>query len=146
MSVKSSAAGRPFGWPAARLTGKAFHVAKVRRNIRMVSQAKRHLVRVLTLLPAVIIVLFMFSTLAAAQDQPAPKWELFGGYTAWDPGANVHGQLPGALLPLSSRLEWNPRGIGGSATYDFNRWFGLTLDASTAWGSGETGLPNRIDD
>lgn len=98
------------------------------------------------LLTAMIACLFMFATLAAAQDQPAPKWELFGGYTVWNPGANVHGQLPGALLPLSSRLEWNPRGIGGSATYDFNRWFGLTLDASTNWGSGEKTLGRRIDD
>jgi len=98
------------------------------------------------LLPAVFASLFIFASFAAAQDQPAPKWELFGGYTVWDPGANVHGQLPGAVLPLSSRLEWNPRGIGGSATYDFNRWFGLTLDASTNWGSGEKTLGRRIDD
>ena len=112
----------------------------------MSSQAKSHPVRVLTLLPAVIAVLFMFATLAAAQDQPAPKWELFGGYTVWNPGAYVHGQLPGALLPLSSRLEWNPRGIGVSATYNLNRWFGFTLDTSTNWGSGEKTLARRIDD
>ena len=112
----------------------------------MSSQAKRHPVRASMLLPAVFASLFIFASFAAAQDQPAPKWELFGGYTVWDPGANVHGQLPGAVLPLSSRLEWNPRGIGGSATYDFNRWFGLTLDASTNWGSGEKTLGRRIDD
>jgi outer membrane protein OmpA-like peptidoglycan-associated protein/opacity protein-like surface antigen len=112
----------------------------------MSSQVKSHPVRVLALLPAVIAVLFMFATLAAAQDQPVPKLELFGGYTFWNPGADVHGQLPGALSPLSSRLEANPRGIGGSVTYDFNRWFGLTLDASTNWGSGEKTLARRIDD
>jgi outer membrane protein OmpA-like peptidoglycan-associated protein len=112
----------------------------------MLSQAKSHPVRVLTLLPAVIAVLFMFAGLAAAQDQPAPKWELFGGYTVWNPGADVHGQLPGALLPLSSRLEWNPRGVGASATYNLNRWVGFTLDTSTNWGSGEKTLARRIDD
>ena len=112
----------------------------------MSSQSKSQPVRVLTLLPAVIAVLCLFATLAAAQDQPAPKWELFGGYTVWNPGAHVHGQLPGALLPLSSRLEWNPRGAGASATYNFNRWFGLTLDTSTNWGSGEKTLGRRIDD
>jgi outer membrane protein OmpA-like peptidoglycan-associated protein len=112
----------------------------------MSSQSKRHPVRLVSMLTAVLAALFLFATIAAAQDQPVPKVELFGGYTAWDPGADVHGQLPGALLPLSSRLEWNPRGIGASATYDFNRWFGLTLDASTAWGSGEKGLARRIDD
>ncbi len=112
----------------------------------MSSQSKRHPVRVLTLLPAAFAFLFLFASLAAAQDQPAPKWELFGGYTFWNPGADVHGQLPGALLPISSRLESNPRGVGASATYDFNRWFGLTLDTSTNWGSGEKTLAKRIDD
>ncbi len=112
----------------------------------MSSKSKRHPVRFLTLLPALVAVLCMFATRSAAQDQPAPKWELYGGYNFFYPGADVHGQLPGALLPLSSRLESNPRGAGASITYDFNRWFGLTLDASTAWGSGEKGLANRIDD
>jgi len=112
----------------------------------MSSHSKGRLARVLTIPPAIVAVLCMFGTLAAAQDQPVPKWELFGGYSVFDPGANVHGQLPGALLPLSSRLEWNPRGAGASLTYDFNNWFGLTLDTSTDWGSGENGIAKRIDD
>jgi len=120
----------------------------------MSSQSKSRLARVLTMLPAMIAVLCMFGTLAAAQqqagrgwqDQPAPKWELYGGYSFFHAGADVHGLLPGALLPLSSRLEPNPRGAGASLTYNFNRWFGWTLDTSTHWGSGEAGLPRRIDD
>src|ERR1700719_1291179 len=112
----------------------------------MSSQSKGHRGRVLAVLPAMIVVLCMFATLAAAQEPPPPKWELFGGYSVFDPNADVHGQLPGALLPLSSRMEWNPRGVGLSATYDFNRWLGLTLDTSTHWGSGESGLGPRIDD
>jgi outer membrane protein OmpA-like peptidoglycan-associated protein/opacity protein-like surface antigen len=98
------------------------------------------------MLPAMLAVLCTFATLAAAQDQPTPKWELYGGYSFFHPGADVHGQLPGALLPLSSRLEANPRGAGASLTYDFNRWFGWTLDTSTHWGSGEASVPRRIDD
>jgi outer membrane protein OmpA-like peptidoglycan-associated protein len=83
---------------------------------------------------------------AAAQDQPVPKWELFGGYSFLYPNADLHVLLPGGLLPVSSPLESNPRGLGGSLTYDFNRWFGLTLDGSTHWGSGETTLGKEIDD
>ncbi len=108
--------------------------------------SKSRSARVLTLLAVTIAALCMLATVAAAQEPPAPKWELYGGYSFFDPGANVHGQLPGALLPLSSRLESNPRGAGASVTYNFNGWFGLTLDTSTDWGSGETGLPKRIDD
>jgi outer membrane protein OmpA-like peptidoglycan-associated protein/opacity protein-like surface antigen len=112
----------------------------------MLLKSKSHLARRLAVLAATIAVTCTFATLAAAQEQPPPKWELFGGYSVFDPGATIHGQLPGALLPLSSRLEWNPRGAGASVTYDFNRWFGLTLDTSTHWGSGESGIPKRIDD
>jgi len=93
-----------------------------------------------------IAALWTFATVAAAQDPPGPKVELFGGYTFFYPGADVHGQLPEALFPISSRLESNPRGAGASITYDFNRWFGLTLDTSTDWGSREVTVANRIDD
>jgi outer membrane protein OmpA-like peptidoglycan-associated protein len=112
----------------------------------MSSQSKSHPGRVLAMLPAMIAVLCVFATLASAQDQPAPKWELYGGYSFFQPGADVHSQLPGALFPISSRMEANPRGIGLSGTYNFNNWLGLTLDASTHWGSGEGGLFKRIDD
>src|SRR5713101_2296359 len=112
----------------------------------MSSQSKRHLGRALAMLPAILAVLCAFDTPAAAQDQPAPKWELYGGYSFFHPGADVHGQFPAGLFPLSSRLEVNPRGAGVSGTYNFNRWFGLTLDASTHWGSGETTVGRRIDD
>ena len=102
---------------------------------------------VLAMLPALIAVLCTFAPLAAAQDQPVPKWELYGGYSFFQPGGDVHGQLiPTALQPVSSRMEANPRGAGASLTYNFNNWFGLTLDTSTHWGSRETGLVKRIDD
>jgi len=112
----------------------------------MSSHSKGHFARVLATLAAMIALLCALASPAVAQNQPAPKWELYGGYSFFHPGADVHGQLPGALLPLSSRLEANPRGAGASVTYNFNRWFGLTLDTSTHWGSGEVGLPKRIDD
>src|SRR6476661_10937810 len=101
----------------------------------MSSQAKSCPGRISAMLPALVVILFTFATLASAQDLPAPKWELYGGYSFMHFGADVHGQLPGALLPLSSRLEANPRGVGLSATYNFNRWVGLTLDTSTHLGS-----------
>ncbi len=112
----------------------------------MSSRLKGHLGRVLAMLAATVVLLCGSSTLAAAQDQPSPKWELYGGYSFLYPGADIHGVLPLGLVPLTSRLESNPRGAGLSATYNFNRWFGLTLDGSTHWGSGENGLAKRLDD
>jgi len=109
--------------------------------------SKGRLARLFTALPVAIAVLCMFATTAAAQDQPAPKWELYGGYSFLYPHADLHGQLPGALLPFpGTRQESNPRGAGASLTYNFNHWFGFTLDTSTHWGSGEAGFAKRIDD
>src|ERR1700723_855733 len=110
----------------------------------MLSHLKGRLARRLAILAAMIALLFTFAALAQAQEQPPPKWELFGGYSVFDPGANITGQLRGALLPLSSRLEWNPRGAGASVTYDFNKWLGLTLDTSIDWGSGESTFAKKI--
>ena len=112
----------------------------------MSSQSKRHSGRILAMVLAMTAALGAFASLAAAQEQPFPKWEVYGGYSFLYPNADIHGQLPGASLSLSSRLESNPRGAGASVTYNFDQWIGLTLDTSTHWGSGETGLANRIDD
>ena len=95
---------------------------------------------------AIIAIVCTVGTLAAAQDQPAPKWEVFGGYSFFYPGADVSGVLPLGISPVASRLESNPRGAGASLTYNFNRWLGLTGDISGHWGSGESGLVARIDD
>jgi outer membrane protein OmpA-like peptidoglycan-associated protein len=101
--------------------------------------------RVTVALLAMFAILCSLGTLAAAQDQPAPKWELYGGYSAFYPGCNVYGLLPGGVLPVSSCLKWNPRGAGATVTYDFNRWLGLTADVSGHWGNGESTLAERIE-
>jgi outer membrane protein OmpA-like peptidoglycan-associated protein/opacity protein-like surface antigen len=108
------------------------------------SHSHRHYGTFAAMLLAAFAVLCMV-TFAAAQEQPAPKWELYGGYSFFHPGADIHGVLPLGLLPVNNRLEPNPRGVGASVTYDFNRWFGLTLDSSTSWNSGEVGT-DRVDD
>src|SRR3954469_12330877 len=110
----------------------------------MSSLSKSHRGLVTTTLFAFLILLCSAAT-SAAQEPTHPKVEAFGGYSFFYPGADLNARNPGALLPLKFRQESNPRGIGASVTYNFNRWFGLTLDGSGHWGSGETG-PDRIDD
>jgi outer membrane protein OmpA-like peptidoglycan-associated protein len=107
----------------------------------MSSYSIGHLGRVLATLSATATLVCAFGTLAVAQEQPAPKWELYGGYSFWYPGADVHGVLPTGLVPVTSRLDSNPRGAGASVTYDFTRHFGLTVDASDHWGISEKGIP-----
>jgi outer membrane protein OmpA-like peptidoglycan-associated protein len=102
------------------------------------------LVPVVTLI--LIVVFCSLGTVAVAQDQPSPKWELFGGYSFVYPSADLHGLLPGGLLPVNSLVESNPRGAGASITYNFNRWIGLTADTSGDLSSGESGIAMRVDD
>jgi outer membrane protein OmpA-like peptidoglycan-associated protein len=111
----------------------------------MSSHSDRHCDRVAVLLLAVVALLCSLDTLAAAQDPPGPKWELYGGYSVFYPGCDMHGLLPGGTVAVSSCLKWDPRGVGASVTYDFTRWFGLTVDSSGQWGSGNTGVAARID-
>ncbi len=109
-------------------------------------RSKSHTGWVFAMLSATIAILCSVATVAIAQDEPASKWELFGGYSFVYPGATVYGLLPGGVVPVSSAVEGNPRGAGVSLTYDFNRRFGLTADISGDLRSGEDGVPARIDD
>ena len=72
--------------------------------------------RVAFMLLAVAAVLGSVGGRAAVQDPPAPKWELYGGYSAFYPGCNVYGLLPGGVVPVTSCLKWDPRGVGASIT------------------------------
>jgi outer membrane protein OmpA-like peptidoglycan-associated protein len=119
---------------------------EVRRNWHMSSQSHNRYRRIAILLLALPAFLGSVGAIAAAQEQPTPKWELFGGYSYIYPNTDVHGTLPLGVLPVSSALESNPKGIGASLNYNFSRWFGMTVDASGHWGSGESGLNDRIDD
>ena len=112
----------------------------------MTSQSKRHYGRILAMLAALFVLTCTLATVAAAQDQPIQKWEIYAGYSFFYPNTTVNVQLPGALLPLSSVVESNPWGIGATGTYNFNRWFALSVDGSNHWGSGELTVAKRIDD
>jgi len=78
--------------------------------------------------------------LMAQEQQPAPKWELFGGYSWSDPNATLHAvpsfSGPGitAGTPLSAPLKDQRKGFGTALTYNMNRWFGLTADFSAHFG------------
>jgi outer membrane protein OmpA-like peptidoglycan-associated protein len=119
---------------------------EVRRKWHMSSYSHNSCRRVAAMHLAVVAILCSVTTLTAAQDQPTRKWELFGGYSFVYFGTDVHGLLPGGIIPVNSRVESNPRGAGASITYNFNRWLGLTGDVSGDLGSGESGVEMRIDD
>ncbi|MEO6801665.1 MAG: OmpA family protein [Granulicella sp.] len=93
---------------------------------------------------AVLAILCCIGVLAGAQEVPAPKVEIFGGYSYLYPNATVNGVLPGGVLPISSCLCAIPRGAGIAATYNFSRWFGVTGDVSGHWGPGKSTPINEV--
>lgn len=70
---------------------------------------------------AVMAILAM-AGIAVAQDQPVPKVDIFAGYSWADSnGARVGG----------TRLRSWPAGGGAAVTYNFNKYFGGTVDFAT---------------
>jgi hypothetical protein len=93
---------------------------------------------------AAAVILCSITVYATAQDVPAPKVELFGGYSYFYPNATVSGILPGGVLPISSCLCAIPRGAGVSVTYNFNRWLGVTGEGSGHWGPAESTQVDKV--
>ncbi|HTD24087.1 MAG TPA: OmpA family protein [Terriglobales bacterium] len=81
--------------------------------------------------------LLLAGTTVFAQDQPAPKWEIFAGYSWADPNAKISG------VPLRNY----PVGVGLAGTYDFNKWLGLTLDYGGHFNNGTSGtrIPSTLN-
>ena len=92
-----------------------------------------HRIKSSVALVAIAATLLLVSTTALAQDQPAPKWEIFGGYSWADANTKLN------HVPLRSY----PAGIGASGTYDFSKWVGITLDYGGHFNSGTSGT--RVD-
>ena len=63
--------------------------------------------RFATMLLAMAAILVWVGGVAAAQEQPAPKWELFGGYSWIDPNANVH--APSSAFGFGPGPIFNPK-------------------------------------
>lgn len=74
----------------------------------------------------VVVALFLLSSVVLAQDdQPTPKFDIFGGYAWLHPGGSV------GLLHLNDI----PQGFGLTGTYNVNKNFGLSLDFGDHLGS-----------
>ena len=86
---------------------------------------------------AIAAILLLVSTTACAQDQPAPKWEIFAGYSWADPNTKLN------HVPFRNY----PAGLGAAGTYDFNKWLGLTLDYGGHFNSGTSGtrIPSTLN-
>ena len=83
----------------------------------MSSQSKSYPGRVLAMLPALIAVMCSFAIPAAAQDEHATKWELYGGYSFAYPGATPSVSSNGVQNGIVWAIE-NHNGYGVLRAYD----------------------------
>lgn len=67
----------------------------------------------------VAVVLALFPTSLAAQEEKPSKFDIFGGYSWYNPGGSV---------PVTGKLPGIPKGWAASGTYNFNKWVGITAD------------------
>jgi outer membrane protein OmpA-like peptidoglycan-associated protein len=86
-------------------------------SLRRNTLTSRSLIALLTLF--LVITLVPLSS-AAQDDTTHPKAELFGGYSWYNPG--------GRLVNPGSNLPGIPKGWGAAATFNVNRWLGITAD------------------
>jgi hypothetical protein len=85
------------------------------------SQARRTTVCIACILAVVVVLL---PSLVSAQDETPPKVDLFVGYQWLNPG----GTVPVGTPPVGTKLPSMPIGFGTTATYNFDKWWGLSLD------------------
>jgi outer membrane protein OmpA-like peptidoglycan-associated protein len=88
---------------------------------------------------AALVVLLTICTLAASAQEPAPRSEIFVGYSWTNVGGKAAIGPPLAGFPYTAasptqQLRDIPLGFGGAFNYNFNKYFSLAVDAAGHWG------------
>ena len=79
-----------------------------------------------------VFIAFLVIATPAVMAQPVPKFDLFGGYS--------FGHIHTGTFPTHVNLN----GWDASATYNLNRWFGITVEGSGLYGSKQISPATRI--
>ncbi len=91
-----------------------------------------------------LLLLLLFAARSAAQSsEPAPSWELFGGYSFQRSDVREYFKSTPIIYTARGRYA-NLDGWEVSVTENINRWFGGTLDISGHYTNSTIGgVPNR---
>ena len=93
------------------------------------SQAYRKSALVALMLAFVVV---LFPSFMSAQDEAPPKVDLFLGYQWLNPGGTVpvgsNSPFQTPPPPVATKLPSMPIGYGITATYNFDKWWGLSAD------------------
>ena len=93
-----------------------------------------HQTRSRSVVAGLILAVFVcgLAVLGNAQEDKPPKADLFLGYQWLNPGGTV------PVAPFTTKLASLPKGFGGTVTYNFDKWWGLSFDAGTNFGDQST--------
>jgi outer membrane protein OmpA-like peptidoglycan-associated protein len=72
-----------------------------------------------------LLVVGFTSSAVLAQEASFPKFDVFAGYSWFDPNTTING----------TTLDSNPKGFGVALAYNFNQWVALELDGAGHLGS-----------
>ncbi|MGA2417295.1 MAG: hypothetical protein ABSF59_22800 [Candidatus Sulfotelmatobacter sp.] len=75
----------------------------------------------------------LLSSPAPAQNEPTPQWDVFVGYQWLHPGGMVPSPYGNYNAPTAFTIPDMSRGLGGTATYNFNAHWGLSGDIGHNW-------------
>src|ERR1035438_1889218 len=75
------------------------------------------------------VVLLALPAVLNGQDETPPKWDLFLGYQWLNPG----GTIPEGPTPVAVKLPSLARGLAGTVTYNFDKWWGLSADIGSSY-------------
>ena len=70
----------------------------------------------------------LMSSTAMAQEDAAPKWDVFVGYQWLHPGITVPSPFQPASAPIGVKMGDIAEGGGAAVTYNFSRFLGLEAD------------------
>jgi outer membrane protein OmpA-like peptidoglycan-associated protein len=82
-----------------------------------------------------VMELILIASPGFAQEEAAPKLDLFGGYQYLDPRADVPAPGTSFFAPTALRLP-SFNGGGAALTFNFTRYWGLEFDGGGNWGNG----------
>jgi outer membrane protein OmpA-like peptidoglycan-associated protein len=80
--------------------------------------------------------LVLVSSLAVAQSDSNPKWDLFVGYQWLHPGGTVPAAFGDPAAPTPFKVPDMDKGFGSALTYNFDRYWGLEADFGHNWARG----------
>ncbi len=77
-----------------------------------------------SVMAAMVLALGVAAPMARAQDADVPKWDVFAGYAWMEPGGRIAG----------TAIDEMPKGWGATATYNVDKWWGISLDFGGNYG------------